>query len=331
MTPELEAFIRSLIQVVPTDELAWPEPAPATPSDRHDWELRVASLREAHNQRTLDVASAAGTLLPFSPPTAEVSVPVEGGQVTAQVYAPSGEPGPHPAVVHFHGGGFWMGDGSVLRRLDGPWCHQLAQDLNAVVINVDYRLAPEHRFPVPVEDGYAVVRWVSENSAALGVDPERVAVHGVSAGAFVAATVCLLARARSGPPIRFQALMAPAVLVDPAARYPAVSSLPGLDEAEIRRCAELLMGPEPYDPRSVSPLLAEDMSGLPDAFVATCAFDVLCADGERYAQRLSDAGVQVTARRYDAVHVIARPETDAQRYADLLSALRGALAPRPRD
>ncbi|TBO56126.1 alpha/beta hydrolase [Streptomyces kasugaensis] len=331
MDPALEALAEQVARLVPRADLGWPEPWLEPAADRTGWAARVAELRAVHNRRVLDGADA---LAKAAPPVAdpadgaeaaaadvrEVTIEVAGGTISAQLHLPRGN-GPFPAVVHFHGGGFWTGDGAVLRRLDGALCARLSARLTAVVVNVDYRLAPEHKFPQPVEDGYAAVRWLAGHAAEFGVDPGRIAVSGVSAGGTIAAAVCLLARDRAAPSIRFQALLAPALDLSVH-----LQSEPGGFRDEFRRCIDLYVAlwQDRRDPL-VSPVHAEDLSGLPDAFIGTGSHDPLRDPAELYGLRLARAGVAATVRRYPATHTVALPETQAARTADLFAALDAAL------
>jgi len=140
-----------------------------------------------------------GAMLGRAPAVARVEellVPGAEGRIPARLYAPQGA-GPFPVLVYFHGGGFWVGN---LRQCDGT-CSHLANATGCMVVSVEYRLAPEHKFPAPVEDCYAAARWVAENAGALGGAPTRVAVGGASAGGNLAAVVALMARDRGTPPL----------------------------------------------------------------------------------------------------------------------------------
>ena len=170
---------------------------------------------------------------------------------------------------------------------------------------VDYRLAPEHPFPIPLEDCYAGLRWAAGHAAEIGADPERIAVGGVSAGANLAAAVTLLARARGGPRIGLQLLEVPPLdLTLDTMRSSGVNDDFGITVDDMRLCGDLYLGagPDRRDPL-VSPLHAEDLAGLPAAHIMSAEHDPLRLDGERYAQRLSHAGVPVSFEIYPgAVH-----------------------------
>jgi acetyl esterase len=204
------------------------------------------------------------------------------GEIGVRVYQPSGT-GPFPGHLNFHGGAFWMGN----LAMDESWCGFLAHDAGVVVVSVDYRLAPEHSFPVGVNDCYAALEWVANHAAELRVDPTRLSVGGESAGGNFAAVVALMARDHSGPALNLQVLNVP--VTDLASREPPpeLASMPSY------------LGPDDdaADPYA-SPLRAVDLSGLPPAHVITAEFDGLRAQGEAYADRLREAGVPVTLRSY---------------------------------
>src|SRR5262249_39147174 len=145
--------------------------------------------------------------MPEHPPVAsEVDhrVPVKGGEIVVRVYTPDVS-GPLPCHVYFHGGGFWLG---TLAQSDSM-CRATATDAECVVASVDYRLAPEHKFPTAANDCYAATCWVSDHAHEIGVDAARISVGGGSAGGNLAAAVALMARDRGGPPIVFQLLQLP--------------------------------------------------------------------------------------------------------------------------
>ncbi len=202
---------------------------------------------------------------------------------------PAGEP--LPALVYFHGGGFVIGD---LDTHDGL-CRLLANASGCRVISVEYRLAPEHKFPAAVEDADAAASWVAEHSRELGIDPDRIAIGGDSAGASLAAVVCQLAKQRGGPRLALQLLLYPATEsgVDTPSR---VAFAEGylLEKKSIEWFFQQYVEPgtDPIDPR-LSPLLAPDLAGLPPAHIHTAEFDPLVDEGKAYADKLAAAGVKV--------------------------------------
>lgn len=226
-------------------------------------------------------------------------LPVAGGEIALRVFSPE-KSGPHPVLVHFHGGGFVFG--TIDSVVNNAKCARICRDADCAVATVEYRLAPEHRFPTAPEDCYAALRFVVENAEELGIDANRVAVGGESAGANLAAAVALMARDRSGPSLVLQLLEVPVTDISAGAgAHPSVASFAvgyGLDQSEMEHYAAQYLasaadGGHPY----ASPLLAADLAGLPAAHVMTAEYDVLRDSGEAYAHRLREAGVHVTHQR----------------------------------
>jgi acetyl esterase len=216
----------------------------------------------------------------------------EADGVPVRVYEPGGAPAPAPVVVFFHGGGM------VLCSLDShdAFCRELAAGTGATVVSVDYRLAPEHPFPAPVEDAYTALRWAARTH------PGRpLAVAGDSAGGNLAAVTALLARDRGGPALAAQHLYYP--MLDPArasASYTENAQGRFVTADHLRWYWEqYLTGPaDALDPRA-TPFAARDLAGLPPAFVVTAGFDPLRDEGRRYAELLAAAGVPVEHHPYD--------------------------------
>jgi acetyl esterase len=223
----------------------------------------------------------------------------DANQIPVRIYTPAGGTAPRPVVVYFHGGGFVIGN---IESHDAT-CRQLANLAEAVVVSVDYRLAPEHRAPAAAEDCYAATKWVADNAAALGVDPARLAVAGDSAGGNLAAVTALLARDRGGPAVKFQLLIYP--VTDLTLSQPSIEENGEgymLTAAGMRWFADHYLGAGGDDKAAiVSPLHADDVSGLPPALVLTAEFDPLRDEGEAYAARLEEAGGRVTVKRYDGL------------------------------
>jgi len=235
------------------------------------------------------------TLQPPAPEVAsvaELSFPGPGGPVALRLYRPRGANDDRlPVVVFFHGGGFTIGD---LDTHDVP-CRTLANFARCAVLAVDYRLGPEHKFPAAFEDSVAAVRWTAAHAAELGLDAERIAVAGDSAGGNLAAAVSLALRGQS-PRIALQVLI-----------YPGLDMHGSLPSHLEFACGYLLereeilwfMGNYLRDPSDAldwraSPLLAKDHRRLPPACIITAGFDPLRDEGEAYAERLTAAGVAVT-------------------------------------
>jgi acetyl esterase len=235
-------------------------------------------------------------------------IPSAAGDIGVRVYwpRPLAENERLPIVVFFHGGGF------VLCNLDthDPIARYIALHADAIVVNVDYRLAPEHKFPAAVDDAYSAVTWVADHAAELGGDARRIAVAGDSAGGNLATVVCQLAKTRRGPAIAFQALIYPVVDLDPKARFASRGEFGGgqyfLSTRDMEWfTAQYLTDPatQVKDPR-VSPLESDDLRGLPPALVMTAGCDPLCDEGQAYADRLKEAGVPVEYRCLEhTIHV----------------------------
>lgn len=213
-------------------------------------------------------------------------IPGPGGDLPVRIYTPSDGPA-RAVIVHFHGGGFVWGD---LRM--GDWLgSNVAVNVGAVVVSVDYRLAPVHKFPAAVEDCYAAVKWAAEleHGTVLGV-------MGESAGANLAAVVCLLARDEGGPAIGHQALLYPAVdMTVESGEHQDAAFLTAADRRLYQRC--YLGDADPSDPR-LSPILAKDHSGLPPALIQVGKLDPLRDGARRYADVLRAAGVPVRFTEY---------------------------------
>ena len=264
------------------------------------------------------------------PPAATVdrSIPGPGGDIPVRIYRPDA-PGPLPVVVFFHGGGWVIGGIDT----HDPLCHQLALGVPAIVVSVDYRLAPEDPFPAAVEDCVAATTWVAENADELGADAGRLAVAGDSAGGNLSAVVALKARDAGGPPVAFQLLIYPAT--DHTRSHPShqENGQGYMLTSEMMEwfCGHYLGDGDLRHP-DASPLFAEDLSGLPPALVMTAEFDPLRDEGEAYAAKLREAGVDARAVRYDGmIHGFIQMDQlvpgARQAIADAVAALRHALSP----
>jgi len=223
--------------------------------------------------------------------------PAGAPDVPIRIYRPRTDTPVRAAVYEIHGGGFMMGSIAMM----DAWSMEVAAVLDAVVVSVEYRLAPEHPFPAGVEDCYAGLSWMAANADTLGVDPARIAIAGQSAGGGLAAATALMAKDRGGPPLCFQLLEIPE-LDD---RLDTPSMLAFVDTPLWNRPNAVwswrhYLGPDhrgevsPY----AAPARAEDLSGLPPAFVSTMEFDPLRDEGIHYAQRLMQAGVSVELHNY---------------------------------
>jgi acetyl esterase len=193
-----------------------------------------------------------------------------------------------------HGGGFIMGSAEN----DDLWCRRVANAVPCLVVNIDYRLAPEHKFPAALEECYDVVRYLHSNAAKLRIDPARIAVGGQSAGANLAAGICLLARDRREFPIVCQVLNYPPLdmTIDPYSKANLDKILTARMQILFNACY-LRNEDDALNPL-VSPLLVQDLAGLPDALIITAELDPLRPEAEQYAKRLAVAGVNATCEMF---------------------------------
>ncbi|HLX38772.1 MAG TPA: alpha/beta hydrolase [Candidatus Binataceae bacterium] len=222
------------------------------------------------------------------------SIPGPAGQIPVRIYTPTGA-GPFPMLVFIHGGGFVICD---LDSHDAA-CRSLTNQANCVTVSIDYRLAPEHKFPAAVEDSYAAALWVSEHAKELNGDANRMAIGGDSAGGNLSAVVSMLARDAGKPKICFQLLVYPAT----DAHRNTESHRKFTDYFLTRDMIDYFIGhylrgeADKNDPR-MSIALAKNFKGLPPAHIITAEFDPLRDEGEAYAETLRKAGVAATVTRY---------------------------------
>jgi acetyl esterase len=232
-----------------------------------------------------------------------LAIPGPAGTIPARLYAASAARN-LPVLVYFHGGGWVIGD------LDShdDLCRRLAVESGCLVIAVDYRLAPEHKFPAAPDDAFAATRWIAANAAKLGGDAARLAVAGDSAGGNLATVVCILARDGGGPAIKFQLLIYPAVTHDftsPSCRAHGTGYILTLAGMQWFWNHYLRMPSDALDLRA-APIRAPSLKGLPPAHIVIAEFDVLRDEGEDYARALDLAGVPTTMVRYDGmIHAFA--------------------------
>ena len=250
--------------------------------------------------------------------------------VRLRIYRPDRVAGP-AAIYNVHGGGFILGD----LELDHARNLEFARELGVVVVAVDYRLAPETPFPGPLEDVYAGLLWLAKHADELGIDPQRIAVHGVSAGGGLCAAVSLLARDRGGPHIAFQFLAVPEV----DDRLATVSMNTFVDTPVWNRpCAVLswdsylgagVPGSDSVSPYA-APARASDLTGLPPAYVSVMHFDPLRDEGIAYALALLAAGVTTELHllpgTFHGSAMAAHAEISQRELAEELAVLRKALA-----
>jgi len=257
--------------------------AAAPPMDFSD----VPGLRKQSDEQVVMFTSMYVPEAPSVTTTVQ-AVPVEGGTIDLRVHRPAGD-GPFPALVYLHGGGWILGSAWQTDVV----CRRLADVTGSVVASVDYRLAPEHPAPGPVEDCYAALAWVVDNADTLDVDAADVALGGQSAGGNLAAAVALMCRDRGGPALVAQWLDVPALdltLPDDEAVATFGRGF-GLNLDEVQHTVPLYIGDTDASDAYVSPLRAADLSGLPPAIVTVAGCDPLRDQGRRYADALEAAGV----------------------------------------
>ncbi|MER6143537.1 alpha/beta hydrolase [Streptomyces sparsogenes] len=297
MDPELEAFI----PFIPKDDLT--DPVAARES--------LAELAAA-----VPAPDTAGMEVEDRTVPADPDVPV-------RIYRPHQARG---VLVWLHGGGFVMGDVVT----EHPWAARLADSSGAVVISVGYRLAPENPFPAALDDAYAVLTWTAGHAAELGIDPERIAVGGHSAGGGIAAALALRARDERGPAIRFQLLNQPG-LDDRQETWSArnFTATPWFNRAKAATSWRHYLGGQPPTPYA-APARAADLSGLPPAYIATAE---LCPNRDEdidYASRLLKAGVSVELHQWPGTfhgsQALLSAEVSQRQNAELGAALGRALA-----
>jgi cation diffusion facilitator CzcD-associated flavoprotein CzcO/acetyl esterase/lipase len=275
----------------------------------------------------LSQLSAARPPGPMVGETSDGTLAGAAGPLAYRLYRPA-SPGPHPVVVYFHGGGWVLGG----HDSDDPLCRDLCVRSDALIVSVDYRHAPEARFPAAADDAFAAVRWVADHAQDLGGIPGQLAVAGWSAGANIAAVTCRLARDAGGPRISGQLLLTPVTDCD-MTRRSYVENADGyvLTAALVKWFWDHYADPaDRADPRA-SPLRAKDLANLPPAFIVTCEFDPLRDEGLAYGEAMAAAGVrvrQITARGHihTSLTMVDVVVSGMDARAQMGSALRGFFA-----
>ena len=249
------------------------------------WELAPAQGREMYRAMAQVLEPPAIAIGKID----NVAMPGPAGEIKLRIYTPvAGGATALPCLVYFHGGGWVIGDLDTHDAL----CRTLANETGARVVAVDYRLAPEHKFPAAADDAFAAVKWVESNAATLVIDPNRIAVAGDSAGGNLAAVVSLMAKQKGGPRIVHQ------LLIYPVTQWKAdTGSMNSFAEGYFLERQTMHWFFDQYASATdandwrLSPLAAPDVSGLPRAYVVTAGFDPLKDEGKAYADKLNRAGV----------------------------------------
>ncbi|MDG2304384.1 MAG: alpha/beta hydrolase [Candidatus Binatia bacterium] len=250
-----------------------------------------------------------------------------GHHVPVRVYWPELE-GPLPLYLDIHGGGWWMGDGYPFEKMTT----RFAAASGAIVVSVDYRLAPEHPYPAAIDDVWAALNWMHANAAGLGGDPERIAIGGSSAGGNLAAALALRARDEDGPEVSFQYLLVPATDLSGTTDW---ASFDEAGEEYVLKVSGIATMIDAYVPDAgqrssayISPLLAQDHRGLPPALIVTAQYDPLRDQGAAYAEKLRAAGVPVQYHEEpNSIHgFLGSPERAERIQALGAEALRNAFA-----
>lgn len=257
---------------------------------------KLPTLQQLDPATARELAAREGNFSPPPQPVARVenlSIPGSGGEIKLRIYTPT-EENPLPVLVYFHGGGWVLGDLEVA----DSFCRQIANQVGCIVVSVDYRLAPEHKFPTAVEDCYTATQWVASHWG----DVRRLAIAGDSAGGNLAAAVTLMARSQQ------EFFLCHQVLIYPVTHY-------SFNTESYRQYAHhyltapamiwywqhYLSTPEDGENPLASPLLAENLTNLPPATIITAEYDILRDEAEAYGERLRQAGVPVSITRYDGM------------------------------
>lgn len=253
----------------------------------------IDALRQSVHDSSVAIPGAADAVVAE---IADRSVPGPGGDLPLRLYTPQGT-GPFPVIVYMHGGGYVVGDldtQDMIARALSAWAE-------GIVVSVDYRLAPEHKFPASVDDGVAALQWAAANAAAIGGDPDRLALAGDSAGGNMACAVALEARDAGGPTVRA------VVNIYGSCNYPGTPTPSSIEFADgpILKSDDVdwfweqyLADPAQQDDQRASPIRAKSHLGLPPHFVGTAECDPSRDDAEAFACKLIDAGVETQMKRY---------------------------------
>ena len=328
--PDLAAALALASQALdPT--VQWPPVTPAPGQSVQSWAAEVAAHRAHHDAVAVGFSTLVPPVAPSTHPAAAAVhisaavVPVsDDGVQAAKIYRPAGD-ADRPGLLLLHGGGWWMGGGVTAFSIGDVLCRRLAAELDVVVVNFDYRLAPEHRFPAGLDDAEAAIDWIVANAAQLGVDPHRLAVYGISSGGNLAAA--LAHRLRTTDRALCLAVLQVPVL---DLRFTSASIQADPDALETDLLRDLYLEPgTPVDDPEVSPALATDVAGLPPTIVVIGNRDSLRDDGVLHAETLDAGGVECTLLRYEMTHAISTPDVAEAWVSDVITHGRRILAATP--
>ena len=256
-------------------------------------ELMAKRAREAYADGTKHMRTSVAY---FDGTVVERLLKTSAGDTRILIYKPQQEQEAClPVFVNIHGGGFIQGSAED----DDVWCRKIVDAVGCVVVNIDYHLAPEYRFPVALEECYDVLKWIRNREVEMGMNATRVAVGGHSAGGNLAAALCLLARERQEFSIVYQVLNYPPLdfTTDPFSKTSRDTLLTVRAQEFFTSC--YIKDEKQRANPLASPLLTKSLAGLPDALIISAEYDPLCAENELYAKRLSAAGVNVTYKMFE--------------------------------
>lgn len=222
-------------------------------------------------------------------------IPVENGEIPIRIYTPKGK-GPFPVFIYLHGGGFVIGDIDVGNTV----CCNIANGSNCIVVSVGYRLAPEHKFPVALQDSIKATKWVADNANSINADSSRIAIGGDSAGGNMATVISSLSRKEGYPSIKYQVLIYPMTNMDFDTKSYRENGEGYIltRESAMWFVRQYLNDEEEKNNPLVAPMLAENLEGLPPALIITAQYDPLRDDGSLYASKLIEHGVDVEYKCY---------------------------------
>lgn len=254
----------------------------------------MAECRRAANEGLTQLFDEYARAEPAAPREIDLAIPYGQREILIRLYLPE-SPSMVPVHIYLHGGSWWVGD----RCFGDQVCREIVNQLGTAAISLGYSLAPESKFPAALEDSYHLIKWVFEHSQAYGFDRHRISIGGTSAGANIAAATTLLIDEQGGPKLCGQLLECPALdagMTRPSIKQFAEGYL--LTEEALQEGWGFYLNKGDRSNSFASPLLAEDLSGLPTALIISAEYDPLRDEAEEYADRLRTAGVAVVQQRF---------------------------------